>query len=190
MALRSGDFPWMMDHGPHFFATARLFNGMTPIERVNALPRAHGEGRESHLRGVTSVTWMYEGGEADGLWMQADTEPEAGRYVGFHTEVVGTKGSILVFGEGGGSAPGFPQVAPVTLYANGTETYFDPEGGEDRSCASNNSYYDRAHGNALRNFACTVLDGMPARYTPEDGIADLTATLADVPEDWTAYGAD
>jgi predicted dehydrogenase len=119
-----------MDHGPHFFATARLFNGMTPIERVNALPRAHGEGRESHLRGVTSVTWMYEGGEADGLWMQADTEPEAGRYVGFHTEVVGTKGSILVFGEGGGSAPGFPQVAPVTLYANGTETYFDPEGGE------------------------------------------------------------
>jgi predicted dehydrogenase len=179
-----------MDHGPHFFATARLFNGMTPIERVNALPRAHGEGRESHLRGVTSVTWMYEGGEADGLWMQADTEPEAGRYVGFHTEVVGTKGSILVFGEGGGSAPGFPQVAPVTLYANGAETYFDPEGGEDRSCASNNSYYDRAHGNALRNFACTVLDGMPARYTPEDGIADLTATLADVPEDWTAYGAD
>ena len=90
----------MMDHGPHFFATARLFNGMTPIERVNALPRAHGEGRESHLRGVTSVTWMYEGGEADGLWMQADTEPEAGRYVGFHTEVVGTKGSILVFGGG------------------------------------------------------------------------------------------
>jgi hypothetical protein len=47
-----------------------------------------------------------------------------------------------------------------------------------------------------------VLDNMPARYTPEDGLADLTATLAtiksaidgtpvalaDVPEDWTAYG--
>ncbi|MBT5319359.1 MAG: Gfo/Idh/MocA family oxidoreductase, partial [Chloroflexi bacterium] len=89
-----GDFPWMMDHAPHFFATARLFNGMTAIERVNALPRPHGEGREAHLRGVTAVTWMYEGGEADGIWMQADNEPEAGRYVGFHTEIVGTRGTI------------------------------------------------------------------------------------------------
>jgi len=116
---------------------------------------------------------------------------------------VGTRGTIRVFGEGGGSAPGFPQVAPVTLFANGKETYFDPEEGQDRSWASNNSYYDRAHGNALRNFACTVLDGMPPRYKPEDGLADLTATLAtiksavdgtpialaDVPDDWTAYGA-
>lgn len=198
-----GDFPWMMDHGPHFFATARLFNGMTGIERVNALPRPHGEGREAHLRGVTVVTWMYEGGGADGLWMQADNEPGGARYVGFRTEIVGTRGSILVFGEGGGSAPGFPQVPPITLYANGTETHFDPQEGDDRSWTSNNSYYDRAHGNALRNFACTVLDGMPPRYTPEDGLADLTATLAtiksaidgtpialaDVPEDWTAYGA-
>jgi len=198
-----GDFPWMMDHGPHFFATARLFNGMTGIERVNALPRPHGEGREAHLRGVTAVTWMYEGGGADGLWMQADNEPGGARYVGFRTEIVGTRGSILVFGEGGGSAPGFPQVPPITLYANGTETHFDPQEGDDRSWTSNNSYYDRAHGNALRNFACTVLDGMPPRYTPEDGLADLTATLAtiksaidgtpialaDVPEDWTAYGA-
>ncbi len=198
-----GDFPWMMDHAPHFFATARLFNGMTAIERVNAIARPHGEGREAHLRGVTAVTWMYEGGEADGLWMQADTGAEAVRYIGFHTEVIGTKGTILVFGEGGGSAPGFPQVAPVTLIANGTEKYFDPEEGDDRSWASNNSYYDRAHGNTLRHFADTVLDGTPSLYTPEDGIADLTATLAtiksavdgrpialaDVPEDWTAYGA-
>ena len=49
-----GDFPWMMDHGPHFFATARLFNGMSAIERVNALPRPPGEGREEHLPGATA----------------------------------------------------------------------------------------------------------------------------------------
>ncbi|MCH7642731.1 MAG: Gfo/Idh/MocA family oxidoreductase [Chloroflexi bacterium] len=198
-----GDFPWMMDHGPHFFATARLFNGMSAIERVNALPRPHGEGREEHLRGITAVTWMYEGGEVDGVWMQGDTVPEAGRYVGFRTEIVGAHGTILVFGEGGGSAPGYSQIAPVTLYADGTERTFDPGEGSDRSWASNNSYYDRAHGNALRNFAYTVLDGMRARYAPEDGVADLAATLAtiksamdgrpvalaDVPDEWTAYGA-
>jgi|TARA_B100000959_G_scaffold279264_1_gene339098 predicted dehydrogenase len=198
-----GDFPWMMDHAPHFFATARLFNGMTAIERVNAMARLHGEGREAHLRGVTAVTWTYEGGKTDGLWMQADTDPGAGRYIGFHTEVVGSKGTLLVFGEGGGSAPGYPQVAPVTLFANGTEKYFDPAEGEDRSWASNNSYYDRAHGNTLSHFADTVLDGTRSFYTPEDGMADLTATLAtiksavdgtpvalaDVPDDWTAYRA-
>ena len=38
-----GDFPWMMDHAPHFFATARLF-AKRRIRTVSALARDHGYG--------------------------------------------------------------------------------------------------------------------------------------------------
>lgn len=198
-----GDFPWMMDHGPHFFATARYLAGDAAIERVAALPRSHGFGLEAHLRGISAVTWLYEGGEIDGTWSQAETAPEAVELTGFRTEVTGTTGSIRVFGEGGGAAPGFPHAAPVTLYRDGKTRDMDPAEGLDRSWVSNNSYYDRAHASALRHFADAVMDGTPLRYDGDDGLADLTATLAtiksavegrsvalaDVEDDWTAYGA-
>ena len=195
-----GSFPWMMDHGPHLFATARLFGGSN-IKRVSALPRTHGFGRESHLGGITGVSWVYENDDVDGHWTYADTAAEAVRWVGFRTEVVGTEGTLLVFGEGGGPAPGFPPAAPVTLFRDGKETDYAIDEGPDRSWISNNSYYDRAHTNTLEHFAGAILDGSDLLYDGRDGMRDLSATLAtiksaieevpvsvaDVDDRWRAY---
>ena len=107
-----------------------------------------------------------------------------GPYYGFHTYITGTKGTLLVFGEGGGGAIEGVQPAPVILcaplhytlqlhfasispsscsmhccrYKDGVESSFDPEDGPDRCWASNNSYYDMAHTNALRHWADCCLD--------------------------------
>jgi len=197
-----GEYPWIMDHGPHFFALARYLAQDLGVARVSALPRAHGHGRARDLRGITAVTWLYEGGGADGVWTQAETPPEATDVIGFRTEVLGTKGTIRVFGEGGGAAPGLPQPPPVTLVKNGKSRAFDPGDGVDRSWVSNVAYYDRAHQNALAHFVDSVLDETPLRYDGEDGATDVAATLAtiksategravspaDVPDDWTAFG--
>ena len=197
-----GEYPWMMDHGPHFFALARYLAQDRGVTRVCALPRAHGHGAARHLKGITAVTWLYEGGDADGVWTQAETPAETTDLIGFRTEVFGTKGTIRVFGEGGGAAPGFPQPSPVTLVKNGTSRAFDPEDGADRSWVSNVAYYDRAHQNALAHFVDSVLDGTLPRYDGEAGTLDIAATLATiksavegravspaaVPDGWTAFG--
>ena len=197
-----GEYPWMMDHGPHFFALARYLAQDRRVARVCALPRARGHRAAEHLRGITAVTWLYEGGEADGVWTQVETPPEATDVIGFRTEVFGTEGMIRVFGEGGGAAPGFPQPPPVTLVRKGLSRAFDPREGTDRSWLSNVAYYDRAHRNALAHFVDSVLDGTHPRYDGEDGMRDIAATLAtirsaiegravspaDVPDDWTAFG--
>ena len=197
-----GDYPWMMDHGPHFFALARYLAHGRGIERVCALPRGHGHGAGQHRRGITAVTWAYQGGAADGMWTQVETPAEATDIIGFRTEVYGTKGMIRVFGEGGGAAPGFPQPPPVTLVKDGDSRAFDPKDGIDRSWVSNVAYYDRAHRNALAHFVDSVIDGTPPRYDGTDGGTDMAATLAtimsamegravspaDVPDDWTAFG--
>ena len=196
-----GEYPWMMDHGPHFFALARYLAQDHGIARVSALPRARGYETTRHPKGITAVTWLYEGGAADGMWTQVETPPEATDVIGFRTEVYGTKGMIRVFGEGGGAAPGFPQPPPVMLARDGVSRSFDPKDGVDRSWVSNVAYYDRAHRNALAHFVDSVLDGTPPRYDGTDGAADMAATLAtimsamegravspgDVPDDWTAF---
>jgi len=197
-----GEYPWMMDHGPHFFALARYLAQDRAVIRVSTLPRARGRGPARHLKGITAVTWLYEGGDADGIWTQPETPAEATDLIGFRTEVFGTKGMIRVFGEGGGAAPGFPQPPPVTLVTNGVSRSFDPKEGADRSWQSNVAYYDRAHQNTLAHFVDSVLDGTAPRYDGEDGTRDIAATLAtiksaiegqavsltDVPDDWTAFG--
>ena len=172
------------------------------MTRVSTLPRAHGRGPARHLKGITAVTWLYEGGDSDGIWTQPETPAEATDLIGFRTEVFGTKGMIRVFGEGGGAAPGFPQPPPVTLVKDGTSRSFDPQDGADRSWLSNVAYYDRAHRNALAHFVDSVLDGTPPRYDGKAGALDIAATLAtiksamegraispaDVRDGWTAFG--
>lgn len=174
-----GDFPWMMDHGPHLFATARLL-GRKRINTVCALARSRGFERETHLRGIASLTWLYVGGEIDGTWNYAPTSATAVRWVGFRSEVVGTEGTLHVFGEGGGSAPGYPQAKPVTLIQNGQETAFTINEGADRSWISNNSYYDQAHTHTLEHFASAILNDTDFAYTAKDGLHDLAATLATI----------
>jgi len=194
-----GSFPWMMDHGPHLFATARLLAGKQSIDQVVALARNSGYGPEKHLRGITAVSWTYAHGAADGVWTHVENKPEGGRYIGFRTEVMGTHGTLLAFGEGGGAAPGFAQVPPVTIFKNGTTHEFELDEPSDRSWVSNNSYYDQAHTHALQHFADSILDGNPLEYDGNHGLLDITATLAtiqsaikghavrleDVKDDWT-----
>ena len=196
-----GEFPWMMDHGSHLFATARRFAQKRHIARVSAIARDHGFGPESHLRGISIVNWVFEGGAVDGVWMHVENESDAGPWIGFRTLIVGTRGSIRVFGEGGGAASDFPQVAPVTLYHGGKAIDYPLDEGPDRSWESNNSYYDQAHTHALGNFAQCILEGQELEYDGRDGQHELTATLAtilsacksrvvelsDVPQCWTAY---
>ncbi|MCH2126922.1 MAG: Gfo/Idh/MocA family oxidoreductase [Pirellulaceae bacterium] len=196
-----GDFPWTFDHGPHLFATARLF-GTQNIDRVMALPRQRGYAPEEHRRGIASISWLYEGGDIDGSWLHAEHAPNATPWIGFRTEILGTSGSIRAFGEGGGAAPGYDQVAPVTLFKQGKARDFDLNEGPDRSWYSNNSYYDQAHTTSLSHFAHSILHQTRLRYDGHDGAQDLAATLAtiksaiegrwvaltDIPEHWTAYG--
>ena len=207
-----GEFPWMGEFAPHLFATARLFLEKRHIEKVNAMTRGR-PGCDEHTatkaggsgsRWITAIGWVFEGGDADGIWNYIESGPQAVRWLGCRSEIVGTLGTIRVFGEGGGAAPGFSQVAPVTLFKGGTATDYDPNEGPDRSWRSNNSYYDLAHAHTLRNFVESVLEGTPLRYDAQDGVHDLKATLAtimsaveerpvalsEVNDEWTAYGSN
>ncbi len=203
-----GPYPWLMDHGAHFFATARYLAVDEPIDTVSTLAvdiagtrdETIGEARQDS---VFSVSWRYANPALDGLWTRVSSPPEASEFIGFRTEVFGERGMIRVFGEGGGAPAGRSQPAPVSLIAGGTTRTFDPEDGEDRAWLSNVNYYDRAHANALQHFVDSISSGTPPRYDGKDGAADIIATLAsiksaiegapvrvaDLPLDWTAYGA-
>ncbi|NQW16880.1 MAG: Gfo/Idh/MocA family oxidoreductase [Chloroflexi bacterium] len=203
-----GPYPWLMDHGAHFFATARYLAVDEPIDAVSTLAvdiagtrdEAVGEARQDS---VFSVSWRYANPSIDGLWTRVSSPPEASEFVGFRTEIFGQRGMIRVFGEGGGAPAGREQPPPVSLIAGGSTRTFDPNDGEDRSWFSNVNYYDRAHANALQHFVDSISDGSPPRYGGEDGAADIGSTLAsiksaidgapvrvaDLPLDWTAYGA-
>ena len=192
-----GEFPWIMDHAPHFFATARYLAGGRDIDRVSAFPARFGDSGRS----INSVSWSYEGGGVDGAWSQLDVGVDGSDVIGFRTEVYGTRGMIRVFGEGGGAAPGFSQPPAVTLYARGRARVTAIEGNEDRVWVSNNCYYDCAHAAALKDWVAAILQDSPLRYDGSEGVKDLAATiatiksayddapvlLADVPSEWTAY---
>ena len=195
-----GSFPFMMDHGCHLFATARRLCNGSPIESVAAIARPHGLGNEEHLRGITAVSWTYEGGTADGVWTQTEHGAAAGPYIGFRTEVIGSTGSMLVFGEGGGAAPGYMDISPITVVRDGDMFPHEIEEPADRAWQSNNSYYDQAHRHTLTEFAAACLEDRTPSYSPLDAVHDLSATLAtirsasenivvqvaDVDDDWRA----
>ena len=203
-----GPYPSLMDHGSHFFATARYLAVDESIEAVSTLAvnmdgTRGGNGGEARHDSVFSVSWRYDNPAIDGMWARVSSPPEASEYVGFRTEVFGERGMIRVFGDGGGAPAGSSQPAPVSLIAGGTTRAFDPNDSEDRAWLSNVNYYDRAHANALQHFVDSISNGTPPRYGGEDGAADIGATLAsiksaidgtpvrvaDLPLDWTAYGA-
>jgi predicted dehydrogenase len=136
------------------------------------------------------------------VWTQIETPPEAGPYIGFRTEVIGSRGTLRVFGEGGGSAPGWPQVPPVAILRDGRSVDYRLEDGPDRSWVGNNSYYDEAHIATLSQFAAAVLEDSPLEYDGREALKDLAATLATIrsategsaievsrmPDDWKAHG--
>jgi len=204
-----GRFPWIMDHAPHFFATARFFAtgadvvsvtahsqaGVTASERVSGTGAPTGQA-------ITSVAWSFDSG-VDSAWSQIESGGEAAGVVGFVTTVYGTKGTLVVYGEGGGSgsALGVAQPPAVVLHRDGKTRIIDEANPSDRVWLSNNNYYDASHQTALEHWADSILAGSAVRYSGEDGRSELESTLAtimsadehrtispaDVPQDWTAY---
>ena len=202
-----GNYPWIMDHAPHFFATARYFAGETTVVSVTAhaqqgqtaSERVSGTGAPTG-QAITSVAWSFDNG-IDSTWNQVEAEGDAVEEVGFVTVVHGTKGTLRVFGEGGGAAPGRSQPPAVVLYRDGKERVIDQGNSGDRVWMSNNNYYDASHQAALEHWTNSIVHGRSVRYTGENGLTDLGCTLATiksaeerrtvspdaVDREWTAY---
>lgn len=202
-----GRFPWIMDHAPHFFATARFFAtsadvvSVTAHSQTRATGSERGSGRGSPTgQAITTVAWSFDNG-VDSAWSQIESGGKAADTVGFITTVYGTKGTLVVYGEGGGSAPGASQPPAVVLYRDGKTRIIDEANSSDRVWLSNNNYYDASHQAALEHWVDSILGGNAVRYSGEDGRSELASTLAtimsadehrtispdDVPQDWTAY---
>ena len=202
-----GRFPWVMDHAPHFFATARYFASGYPVVSITAHSRS-GKTASERISGtgaptgqaITSVAWSFDSG-VDAAWNQVESGENAIDRVGFVTTVHGTKGTLVVYGEGGGAVPGTGQPPAVVLHRDGKTRVIDEANETDRVWASNNNYYDASHQAALQHWVGSILTGNPVRYSGEDGRSELAATLAtimsanerrtiapaDVPAEWTAY---
>ena len=202
-----GRFPWIMDHAPHFFATARYFAPGAEVTAVTAHSQA-GTTASERISGtgaptgqaITSVAWSFDNG-VDAAWNQVGSGERAVSQVGFVTTVHGTKGTLVVYGEGGGAAPGFDQPPAVVLHSDGKTRVIDKADPTDRVWISNNNYYDASHRSALQHWTDSVLAGNKVRYSGEDGRSELAATLAtimsanerrtiapaEVPLEWTAY---
>lgn len=202
-----GKFPWIMDHAPHFFAVARYFASGSAIRSVTAHSQM-GSTESGSVSGtgaptgqaITSVEWSFESG-VEGSWRQVESADEPDADIGFRMVVRGSRGTLTVYGEGGGSATGADQPSAVVLEVNGAKTVIDASNPSDRVWVSNNNYYDSSHRAAVQHCVDSVLAGMPVRYSGEDGRAELAATLAsimsaeagravspgEVPPDWTAY---
>jgi predicted dehydrogenase len=208
-----GRFPWIMDHAPHFFATARYLasaspgtmatnvvsitahsqTGATVSERISGTGAPTGQA-------ITNVAWSFENG-VDSSWSQVESGGHALTRVGFRVHIHGSNGSLFVFGEGGGTPPGFGQAPAVTLHKHGMSRVVLEDDPSDRVWLSNNNYYDSSHQAALQHWVDSILAGNPVRYSGEEGRLDLAATLAtiksadecrtmtpeEVPLDWTAY---
>lgn len=178
--VRSGGgmYPWLMDHGVHFFATARCLMNDADIQEVFALSRPwHRRGGEE-LRDVSAVVWRYETGERYGVWSRADEMTGAFDHLGFRTEVYGTRGMLQVLGEGGGPPVAGDKPSPLVLRKEGRTTYVDIDEGQDWWWASVVNYYDRAHRNEMDHFIDCILHDKEPRYTGEDGKKDVQCTLA------------
>jgi len=202
-----GQFPWIMDHAPHFFATARYFAGGSSVRGVTAHSKqmttdsdaTSGTGAPTG-QAITSVSWDFENG-IDATWNQNESDPNQVEEVGFVTRVYGTRGSLVVYGEGGGAGTGMKQPPAVVLVKDGRTRVIDEGTSADRVWVSNNNYYDASHQAALQHWVDSIQTGNPVRYSGEDGREELAATLAtlksaletqsvspdDVPTNWTAY---
>ena len=185
-----GDYPWIYDHSPHFFATAEYFCQERRIAEVYAVTArdAGGETRRgaSHDPYTTAqvdiaiLTWKHEDPAVQGLW--ARSERLNGKYDymnGFSASVFGESGMIEVLGEGGHNLLWNGEQAHLVLHRDGKETMtfrFD-EGGDD-VWQSDISYYSQGHVNQVHHLIdCIVRDAEP-RYNGEDGVHTVRCILA------------
>jgi len=204
-----GKFPWLFDHAVHFFATARLFALDAPIESVLACSAAYGAAPPHAPAGqhedVPLLLWTFEGGAAHGVFTRAERLTHGfDPMPGFHTAVHGAEGMIEVLGESAGGLYWDGKPCHLLLHRRGKPPEpmrFDEEG-PDRVWNSEVSYYDGAHIQQVRDFIEAIVAGRPPRYGPEQGAMDVRCVLAtilsirqgqpirlaDVPDDFTAFG--
>jgi predicted dehydrogenase len=208
-----GDYPWVFDHAVHFFATAEYLTLDGRISEVYAVAtRAAGETRRSGAAhdpyvsaaaDIPIITWKYDDGESQGLWVRA--ERLNGKYDhmwGFSTIVSGDSGMIEVLGEGGHNLLWEGQQVHLILHRDGkeSESFCFDEGGDD-VWRSDVSYYSQGHIKQVHHLIdCIIKDSEP-RYGGEDGIRAVRCTLAtiisarenrpvrvdEVPSSFTAY---
>ena len=202
-----GKYPWIMDHAPHFFAIARYFanNATVDLITAHAQRRQISDEKISGIgavngQAITSVAWSFNNG-IDSIWSQIESSAASLVDVGFMTIIHGTKGSLQVYGEGGGAAPGRKQVPAVILNCNGRSSVIDAGNPDDRAWQSNNNYYDASHQTALNHWIDSIIQAKPVRYPGEEGRIDLASVLAtiksaeerrsispiEIDENWTAY---
>ncbi|MEM3046157.1 MAG: Gfo/Idh/MocA family oxidoreductase, partial [Candidatus Bathyarchaeia archaeon] len=199
-----GPYPWVMDHFPHIFATARYFMEDRDIEKVYSLTSTRKSRKEATGllgRDVVVVCWEYVGGGKQGVWARIDESLDAFDHLGFRTVVNGTQGSIQVLGEGGGPALSGVKTPPIMVEKPNETLALRIDEGPDRVWVSEVNYYDRAHRNEIEHFITCVLEDREPRYTGEDGRKEIQATLAaimsamedkpirlaSIPREWSAY---
>lgn len=204
-----GAYPWVFDHAVHLFALARYFMLDTDIELVYALASTFaGKGERGNYatgdyRDIPIITWQFQGGQKQGVWIRAERLTETYDYrTGFSTIVLGTEGMIEVLGEGGGNLYHDGKPAHLILYkANGEIELMRFEEGGDRVWDSEINYYNQAHANQVTHFIDCIISGRKPRYGGVDGTMEVKETLAviksamegrpikvsQVEEDFTAY---
>jgi len=181
-----GAYPWVFDHAVHLFALARYFALDLDIELVYALASAYqgkgaGEVYETgDYQDVPIITWQFQGGQKQGVWMRAERLTHTYDYrVGFSTIVLGSEGMIEVLGEGGGNLYHDGKPVHLILYrASGEVEAMRFEEGGDRVWDSEISYYDRAHANQVAHFVDCITSGKKPRYGGQDGTREIKETLA------------
>jgi predicted dehydrogenase len=190
-------FPWLFDHGIHFFATAEYLM-KSRIKDVYALrsdlswmhaaehPEADHEAMNLYQPeadgDVPLITWTYDDAACQGVWMRA--EPLNGKYdpmYGFTLSLIGDQGMIELLGEGGRGLQWQGQDVHLVLHRrNGqTDTFRFDEGGDD-IWQSEVSYYSRAHTNQIHEFIDALQTGTTPRYTGVDGWRDIRTTMATI----------
>jgi predicted dehydrogenase len=182
-------FPWMYDHGVHFFATARYLMNDSRIREVYAPTsdlswmndaRRHAIDHSEASADIPIMTWTYEDPACQGLWMRADAHN--GKYdpmYGFSASIIGDKGMIEVLGEGGRGLQWRGQDVHLVLHRKNKETLtFRFDEGGDEIWQSDVSYYGRAHLNQIRAFVDALVHGHAPRYAGLDGLRDVQTTMA------------
>ena len=187
-----GDYPWIYDHAVHFFATAEYLALEKRVSEVFAVTsragqRARSSGAahdpyETAEADIPIITWKYEGGDCQGVWMRAERLNGKYDYMrGFSTIVCGERGMIEVLGEGGHNLFWDGQQVHLVLHREGKKPVcfrFD-EGGDD-VWQSDISYYSQGHIAQVHHLIDCIIGDTEPRYGAEDGIRAVQCTLATI----------
>lgn len=183
-------YPWMYDHCVHFFATAEYLMNDSKIKEIYALKSDLAWNNQGNVNNnvnsietevdIPIIVWSHEDSACQGVWMRAEhLNGKYDKYKGFSVIVNGEKGMLEVLGEGGAGLQHDGKEVHVILYRKdgSVKTFTFEEGGDDL-WQSSVSYYGTAHRNQIFEFIDALTEGRETRYTGEDGLRAVQATMA------------